>query len=334
MFEDQYGSYHAIPVQSGRIALRVKVEHSGQHALLPLLNVFGKLYHGTVKKEYFNRLFQEKRKQFLEQLNTPTVDSEKYCDFRLRMTRLSLDGSWKWPACVNMINHEPEWATGNGRILASGLTKKNPEQALSVLFFDQAGTDVAQWIENPVEITTDQQLHALFGLTYDTTQSDCIQLYAVIKQVNNRTCLLLHGIVDEELQGYQNSQESTQLIQLDKLRAWQKKYTRPRLKIYTDWPDLVHDSLGVWDVCEIAKLSTLKINVFLPGHLEKLARQEHQSAGNNSVLFVKNPRAFDLSELLVWMDLEHTTFIEQDWNFLLYQNNGDYKSKMIGISSI
>lgn len=335
MIEDQHGAYHAIPLQSGSIALRVKVEGFGQHNLLPLLNIFGRLYYGTVNQQYFNKLFREKKQQFLQQLVLPTATTEKFSNFRLRMTRLALTTEWKWPACINLIGSEPEWATGNGRTLATGFTKTNPEQQLTVLFFDQTDTDITQWIDNPVEIITDQQLHTVLGVKYNPVQSATIQLSAVLKQISDRTCLLLHGVIDEELIGYQNSQEAVELTILHKLQQWQQRYSKPCLKIYTDWPELISDSAGVWDYQVVGDIKNLSHHIFLPGHLEKLAKNEHESTETRQhVLYVKNPRAIDLSEFLIWVDLEHTTFIDQNWDFVLYRRDHTYNSKIISISSI
>lgn len=335
MMEDKHGSYHAIPIQTGSIALRITVEDFGKHNLLPLLNVFGKLYYGTVNKKYFAQLFQEKKKQFLEQLKTPTTATEKFSDFRLRMSRLALTDEWKWPACVNIVYNEPEWATGGGRILASGLCKKNPEQSLKVLCFDQNNTDVGQWLENPVEITTDQQLHKVLKVPYTPTQSLVIQLSAILKQIGERTCLFLHGVIDEELAGYQNSQESSELAVLKKLQQWQTTYPNPQLEIYTDWPELISDSLHMWNYRIVGNISQFAHQLYNPGHLERLAMTEHEeSNGRTHVLYIKNPRPIDLSEFLIWVDLDHTTFIDCDWNFVLYQHDTLYKARMISFSSL
>jgi hypothetical protein len=335
MMEDKHGSYHAIPIQTGSIALRIKVEDFGKHSLLPLLNVFGKLYYGTVNKEYFDQLFQEKKQQFLEQLNSPTATTEKFSDFRLRMTRLALNEKWKWPACINVVRTAPEWATGGGRLLATGLCKKNPEQELTVLFFDQVGVDVKQWVADPIEVTSDQQLHDLLGVPYTPTQSSAIQLSAVLRQIGDRTCLFLHGVIDDELEGYQNSQETSNLTTLKKLQTWQELYPAPQLKIYTDWPDLITDSLNIWNYQIVGNIAQFSHQLYNPGHLERLARTQHEEhSGNSHVLFIKQPRLIDLSEFLIWVDNEHTTFINQDWDFLLYRRDTEYKTKMISFSSI
>ena len=334
MVEDQHGFYHAIPIQTGSIALRITVENFGQHNLLPLLNVFGRLYYGTVNKTYFNQLFQEKKQKFLTDLNSSIIDRD--LEFQLKMSRTALTNNWKWPAFINMVqeNGQPEWATGGSRILASGLCKKNPEQTITVLFFDQVGTSVDHWIDTPIEITSDEQLHQVLGVNYTQAQSPSIQISAVLRQVQAHTRLFLHGIFDEELAGQQNSQELVELKLLDNLRQWQATNPRPQLTIYTDWPELISDSMGVWNYRVAGNISQLTHHMFRPGHLEKLAYKKHEEGTNSEpVLYVKQPIALDLSEFLIWVDLEHTTFIEQDWNFLLYQRGNPYKLKMIGFST-
>lgn len=335
MIDDQHGLAHAIPIQAGGIAVRIKVEDFGKHSLLPFLNLFGKLYYGTVNANYFNTLFQEKKQRFLEQLNSSSIDQD--LEFQLRMSRVALTSNWKWPAFVNVtqLHGQPEWATGGSRILASGISKQNPEQTISVLFFDQVGVEVAQWLENSTEITTDEQLHQILGLSYIQTQSPVIQISTVLKQINNHTRLLLHGIIDEELEGHQNSQELEKLPLLDNLRSWQSTHSQPQLDIYTDWPELISDSLGVWNYRIAGTIKQFAHQLYKPGHLERLARVEHEQKTTQAhVLYVREPRAIDLTEFLVWLDMDHTTFIEKNWNFLLYRNGADYKSTMISFSSI
>ena len=304
MIDDKHGLVHAIPIQSGTIALRIKVEDFGQHSLLPFLNLFGKLYLGNINQEYFSQLFNSKKQRLLEDLNSNI--SNPYLEFRLRMTRAALTTEWKWPAFVNMVypDGEPEWATGGSRILASGVCKPNPEQTISVLLFDQTNSTVDQWLVNPVEITTDQQLHQVLNLPYIQTQSPAIQLSSVLKQVNNQTRLFLHGIIDEELEGYQNSHESTEFELLDNLREWQAYHCScTRLEIYTDWPELIVDSLGIWDKHIVGTISQFKNLLFNPSHLERLAQSNQEKSAAIYILYVNNPRPIDLSEFLVWLDI-------------------------------
>jgi hypothetical protein len=334
MIEDQHGFYHAIPIQSGTIALRIKVEDFGQHSLLPFLNLFGKLYLGNINQAYFDQLFTPKRQRFLQDLNS--VATNRDLEFQLSMARLALTTEWKWPAFVNMVHSdgELEWATGGSRILASGLSKPNPEQTISVLLFDQTKTVVDQWLVDPIEITTDEHLHQVLNLTYTQTQSPTIQLSSVLKQVGNHTRLFLHGIIDEELQGYQNSNESTDLKLLDNLKRWQTNNPRPQLEIYTNWPELISDSLGVWDCHIVGPIPQVSSPDFKPGHLERLAKMNAENNKAKHILYVRNPRPIDLSEFLVWIDTEHTAFIEMNWDFLLYQTTPGYQSKMISFSRI
>lgn len=333
MVEDQHGIYHAIPIQSGGVALRVTVEDLGQHNLLSFLNIFGRLYCGTVNRDYFDQLFQEKKQKFLAELNSNSLDRD--LEFQLRMIRVALTTEWKWPAFVNTVQEHglPEWATGGSRILASGLCKKDPEQTITILFFDQVNNKVEQWLNDSKEITTDEQLHQALGIKYTQTQSPAIQISTVLRQVNNHTRLFLHGIFDDELAGFQNSQELSELDLLGNLRAWQLINNCPQLEIYTDWPELIVDSLGVWNYQVVGDIKHLSHHIFHPGHLERLAKNEHGSTNPRPhVLYVKNPRTIDLSELLIWVDLKHTTFIEQNWDFLLYSKGPNYNSKMIGVS--
>jgi hypothetical protein len=292
------------------------------------------LYYGTINKKYFNQLFQEKKQKFLTDLNSSIINRD--LEFQLQMSRVALTDNWKWPAFVNMVqeNSQPEWATGGSRILASGLCKQNPEQTITVLFFDQVGTSVDRWIDTPVEITSDKQLHQVLGVNYTQSQSPSIQISAILRQVHAHTRLFLHGIFDEELAGQQNSQELVELELLNNLRQWQANNPRPRLEIYTDWPELIVDSQGVWERHIVGTISQFKNVLFNPGHLERLAKNNSEENTASYVLYVKNPRAIDLSEFLVWLDTTHTAFIDQNWDFLLYQSAPTYQSRMISFSSV
>lgn len=336
MIDDQHGLAHAIPIQAGTIALRIKVEDFGQHSLLPFLNLFGKLYFGHINREYFNQLFATKRQQFLEDLNSTATDLD--LEFQLRMTRAALTTSWKWPAFVNMVHSDgkPEWATGGSRILASGLCKPNPEQTISVLLFDQTKSSADQWLVDPVEITTDQQLHQVLNLPYTQTQSPSIQISTVLKQVDNQTRLFLHGIIDEELEGYQHSHESTTFELLNNLREWQAYHCScTRLEIYTDWPELIVDSLGIWDKHIVGTISQFKNLLFNPSHLERLAQNNQEKSAAIYILYVNEPRPIDLSEFLVWLDIKHTAFIDANWDFLLYRVDPPaYRPTMVSLSTI
>jgi hypothetical protein len=181
----------------------------------------------------------------------------------------------------------------------------------------------------------DQHLHTVLGVPYTPTQSSVIQLSAILRQLGDRTCLFLHGVIDEELAGYQNSQEPSKLEVLTKLQQWQTEYPRPQLEIYTDYPELISDSMDVWNYRVVGNMSQFSHQLYNPGHLERLASTEHEELNNRThVLYIKQPRPIDLSEFLIWVDLDYTTFVNQDWGFVLYRRGTNYKTRMISFSSI
>jgi hypothetical protein len=338
MIQDRHGMAHAIPLQSGSIALRIKVEGFGNHDLIKFLNLFGNLYYGTVDPTVFTMLFREKKHKFLKNLISIQPQDLPDLEFGLRMIRTAQNCEWKWPAFVNIVDPDsgPEWATGGSRLLASGICKNNPWQTLPVLLFDQVGIKTDQWICNSVEVNTDLVLHELLGIKFNQLQSPELQMSSVLRQVNGQPRLFLHGLLDDQLDGPQHSQDLIDLTLVSQLQKWQEQYgPTPKLKIYTDWPDLIEDSLNIWDIEIVGNMLQFKHQLFNPGHLERLARNEHESGTDVShIMYVKNPVKIDLSEFLLWADTEHTTFIEQDWNFLIYRQDKCYQSKIINFSKI
>ena len=72
------------------------------------------------------------------------------------------------------------------------------------------------------------------------------------------------------------------------------------------------------------------------GRLERFANEEHRNPKEtvDHVLYVVDPRPIELGELLVWMDMEHNTYIESTWKFLLYRKADCYKNTFVDVSYI
>jgi hypothetical protein len=74
----------------------------------------------------------------------------------------------------------------------------------------------------------------------------------------------------------------------------------------------------------------------LPGHLENYIRNLHNAchANEGHSLFVRSPRMIDVSEFAFWVDCEHTTFIDSDYQFALYRKDSEFKTTTVTLSEI
>jgi hypothetical protein len=123
--------------------------------------------------------------------------------------------------------------------------------------------------------------------------------------------------------------------------AWRDQYpTKPKIKIYTNWPKQIHNHFDAWDILKIESSQHIidEIQGFggRKGRLERWATEEHARPAEavDHVLYVIDPRPIELGDLLVWMDAEHNTYIESTWKFLLYRKADIYKTTYIDTSYI
>ena len=127
----------------------------------------------------------------------------------------------------------------------------------------------------------------------------------------------------------------------DSYLSWRSQYPiSPKIKIYTNWPEQIHNYYRAWDVVEIESSQPIidEIQGFggRSGRLERWATEEHKNPKEtvDHVLYIIDPRPIELGELLVWMDAEHSTYIESTWKFLLYRKADRYKNTFVDVSYI
>ena len=127
----------------------------------------------------------------------------------------------------------------------------------------------------------------------------------------------------------------------DSYSEWRSQYpTKPKIKIYTNWPEQIHNHFDAWDVVEIESSQHIidEIQGFggRSGRLERFANEEHKNPKEtvDHVLYIIEPRPIELGDLLVWMDTENNAYIESDWKFLLYRKADIYKTTYIDTSYI
>ena len=120
----------------------------------------------------------------------------------------------------------------------------------------------------------------------------------------------------------------------------QQSTTKPKIKIYTNWPKQIRNYRGIWDIVEIVPSQVVidDIQGFggRVGRLESWATDEYNNPREtvDHVLYVIDPRPIELGDLLMWMDTEHSTYIESSWKFLLYRKSEVYKNTYIDTSYV
>lgn len=112
---------------------------------------------------------------------------------------------------------------------------------------------------------------------------------------------------------------------------------RPLIGVYSDHPELITDSDNLWTIQHLGPLNpelVALINadpVNLSRHMARCHdRRIDKEFGH--VLYKVSPDSIDLSYLSNWIDLDHTTFVESNYNFAVYRRDTEYSVKTIDLS--
>ena len=101
--------------------------------------------------------------------------------------------------------------------------------------------------------------------------------------------------------------------------------------------ELITNTNDAWDikiVGDVNKITQLT-KMYSPAKLENYTRDLHSNpSSNNHTLFIVEPRVIDVADLLCWVNLKHTTFIDEDWSFALHRNDTVYSNTFINLSYI
>lgn len=325
-------------IQSGSIQSKIEFAQDVP-GLVPLLNQFVKLWFGTLTEDYVTCEFINLRKRFVAECITVPLDSDldvvkNNWAFRLWMCRVAQNTPWRWPG--TSVSYEPEAArfhkfnlnTGNSRLFATGMCKKNPWELLHTLLVGKNAPDNT-YVSNPVEITDDQMLHEILNVPWTQTQ-DTNQVTVCLKfELQNFNNLLSFVLLpSRETQLLDDPQTETIQKCWDNLMQWRQKYPqKPKIKIHTNWPHQIHNFSNFWDIVEIVPSQPILDDIQglggRVGALEGYAVENYQRSDQtvDHVLYVIDPRPIELADLLVWMDLTHNVFVESEWKFLLYRKS-------------
>ena len=330
--------------QSGQINFAVQTAIPAANNILAYLNQYAVLYHGNINKEVYQWRFSQVRQSLIQDLkDLPTIISQSWSlvgftdagryqtvAFIMYMCRLARQTKWNFPV---LLNHS-RWVNGGSRVLASGMITPNPWNNISGLELVDIGCS-SSMLSDPVEIQSDEMLNHVLGLTFSKNKDTPSKLSLLTELRNDK--VYLKSIED----GFERFNNVNQYIIWDQFVAWRSQYpTKPKIKIYTNWPEQIHNSVDAWDIVEIVPSQPIidEIQGFggRTGRLERFASEEHKNPKEtvDHVLYVIDPRPIELGDLLIWMDAENNAYIESDWKFLLYRKADIYKTTYIDTSYI
>lgn len=321
-----------------------------------MINQYGTLYYGNLLPKMFkgdsNSPFYTTRDGWIRKLSNIEnyVSDEKTVDqitFLLELCREFLNAQWKWPALLNrMPDGSIVFKTGGSRAAASMLTTSDPWNHLPVLFYDKDGFSVEGIFKDHIIVDSLDKLHNIFHSGNDENPDPIVNLTMSYTNVENVFWPMLDNIAGCTNDGFEtidlrDNQEfglkrSNRFI--DNYRAWRAKYSsRPTLHIYTDWPECISDVNSVWNIVH-AGPSTPTIELIQgfgnrPGILEKpcIALHSDPLYTVDHTLYVIDDKKLDVGYFLPWMDLEHTTFIDEHWKFIMYRKDHAYLNTFVKI---
>lgn len=328
---------YALTVQSGHINCKIELP-SLEQGIVPFLNQFGQLYHGHFTPDEFATIYNTKKHRFINDLVDinliDNIDKRQAMGFWLFMCRVAQTSSWQWPGLVTRMHSELHIETGNSRFLATGLCKSNPSQQISFLVLEDVDTE-PDYLTSPEKITTDEQLHKILGQlpAKDDSVGAHVRLWVKLITDGNKPRIFLQH-VDE---GSKYIHRDAGQDELSNYINWSQRYgTQPVLNVYTDRPDLVKNTGNFWKINYAGPIPFPTHVITKPGHLENHIRQfvENNNSLNEHSLFILYPVAIDAGEFAFWITLNHTTFLDTDYQFALYRKDSEFSTTLVTLSEI
>jgi hypothetical protein len=356
------GPYHGSTSTPSIAVLRVQQGEVGFNLRFPdikkgvihTINQYGKLYYGTTQSSLFkSQHFIAQKHHYISELRSlDDPNSENYfvnrekASFVLELCRELLKSKWRWPVLINRLpTGDIGLRTGLSRAIVNVMTLAQPWKHLPVLFYEKPGFDVDAILEDYVSIDNIEDLERVLNLADATSLESTRSLHP---KVNIGLCYdKIDGIFWPILESISSSLDYDDKEEFGLLRSdqylkefllWQSRYqSRPTLHIYTDWPEAISDTNLVWNVVH-AGPSTPTIELIQgfgnrPAILEKPCLELHSNPlyTVDHTLYVIDDKKLDVGDFLPWMDLKHTTFIDEHWKFIMYRKDQVYKNTFIKI---
>lgn len=352
------GSKIALPidvlaVQKGEIGFILRFPDL-RKGIIHTINQYGKLYYGTLQPSLFkSEQFVAQKKHYISQLrnlsdldNKNSVADREQASFVLELCREFLKDKWHWPVLINRLpTGDIVFKNGQSRAVATVMTVAEPWKHLPALFYEKSGFDVDAVLEDYVSINNIKDLERIFNLEDSTALEARHSLHL---KVNLGLCYdKIDGVFWPTLEGVSSRLDSDDKEEFGLLRSdqyandfllWRSRYqSRPTLYIYTDWPEAVSDATLVWNVVH-AGPSTPIIELIQgfgnrPAILEKTCFELHSNPSYTTghTLYIIDDKKIDVGDFLPWMDINHTTFIDENWKFIMYRKDQVYKNTFVKI---
>jgi Fe-Mn family superoxide dismutase len=299
-------------------------------SVVEFINNFGNLYYGTMNTELFYRHMKITKQIFLSDLkNIDKVETQQPIAFKLYLCRVAMKEPWRFPSLINENESMLNWHTGQGRFLATIMCQPDPHLKLKFLLLQHKHIPEKRFLQSPIQITTDQQLHEILDVSNNS--SSTVTLGLQVEQYGSH--LALTSLSD----GDQSHHYDVGTPYLEQFKLWQQTYgPRPVLHIYTDWPELITDSENVWTINHQGNSIITKSDDFKLGYLERqLFNQiDNPVHGADHVLYVTEPRPIDVSDFLCWVDLTYSAYVSCHGQFALFRPTDNYISTLVDISYI
>jgi hypothetical protein len=337
-----------INLRSSKIHLQLEIPSLAK-GITDFLKPFGILYHGQLQPDLFQKHYQLLRQEMFQTLRSCSdmdVDHDwarlkahdfalfqrvKTAAFWLDMMRICQNQPWRWPAmgeggggAINLVN-------GRSRLMATGMTKRHPWKHMDFLIWITSSRSIDDIMHDPRALESDLALHEVLGLTYDDKEyhqpEECHM--GIAWQGGRVAFQFFSNAFDPDFT------ESTQQRWYDYV-IWRQRYgSRPDLKIYTNWPHLIRDSMSFWTYTVIGDSQDF-IDSLLPGKPGSINwamhNHIHGKCEHDHALWIARGEPMDLSDLVCWMDTKHNTFVDSEFRFALYRRDTVYNSVTVDIT--
>jgi hypothetical protein len=306
------------------------------HGLVKYLSKFGSLYFGNLKSHSFNNRYFRLRSDHVNQLiniqETTNPDLLQSIRFNLHMLRRAQNESWQLPGTLTETDRGLHWGCGSSRLFASGMCHNNPYQQVKFLILQKHQTIPDSYIENPILISTDNELHTVLNISTTPVEAPLVEMQIHTIPENSHARVALSSINnwdpdDHQLVGKQY---------LDDFVNWQQLNGKnPKLNIYTDWPEQIVNEFDSWDINFAGPSVLYKEKIHSYGMLELFLYNKNSSTiVTDHELFVLSPRKIEIADLLFWVNNKHSAFVEKSLDFVLFKKQSSYLTTQINVSTV
>jgi hypothetical protein len=324
-----------ITYRNSNILCTIRASELNQ-GLVKYLSRFGSLYFGNLRPQYFRDRYFKVRSDHVNQLINiqKTTDSAllQSIRFNLHMIRQAQSEVWRLPGLLTETDQDLHWGCGNSRVFASGMCHNNAHQQVKFLILQKNQTKPESYLENPTLISTDDELHTVLNISTQKSEIPMIELHINILNESDHARIVLSSINDQDLDNHQLVGKEY----LDNFIEWQQlNGSKPRLHIYTDWPEKITNNFNAWDINFAGPAMLYKEKIHTYGSLELfLYNRNNTSTVDEHELFVLSPRPIEVAELLFWLNNKNTVFVESTLDFALLKKQSTYLATRINISAV